>query len=53
MSRYEAIKLIKDKLTDAIFLSTTGYPTRDSFAAKKTKDFYIVGSMGHAFSLAL
>lgn len=54
MSRYEAMELIKEKLSDtALFLSTTGFTTRDSFAIKDTPDFYIVGSMGHIFSIAL
>ncbi len=54
MSRYEAMKLIKEALhPDSVFLSTTGFPSRDSFAIKDTPDFYIVGSMGHAFSIAL
>jgi len=53
MTRFEAIKIIKETITNSIFISTTGYPTRDSFAAKDTKDFYIVGSMGHAFSIGL
>src|SRR3989344_606367 len=54
MSRYEAMKMIKEKLfKSAIFLSTTGYATRDSFSIKDTPDFYTVGSMGHIFSIAL
>ena len=53
ITRFEAIKIIKETITNSIFISTTGYPTRDSFAAKDTKDFYIVGSMGHAFSIGL
>lgn len=53
MTRFEAIKIIKETITNSIFISTTGYPTRDSFTAKDTKDFYVVGSMGHVFSIGL
>jgi len=54
MSRFDAMKIIKKKLLKkALFLSTTGYTTRDSFAIKDTPDFYMVGSMGHIFSLGL
>lgn len=53
LSRYEAIGLIKTSLANSIFASSTGYPTRDSFAAKDSPDFYMVGSMGHTFSIAL
>lgn len=54
MSRYDALKVIKKSLhKEAIFLSTTGFVTRDSFSIKDTPDFYMVGSMGHLFSIAL
>src|SRR3989338_2992098 len=53
-SRYEAICLIKDILKDnTLFISSTGYPSRDSFGVKDTPDFYMVGSMGHTLSVAL
>lgn len=52
-SRYEAIELIKKDLNKAIFVSSTGFPSRDSFAVKDSSDFYMVGSMGHTFSMAL
>ena len=52
LSRFEAIKIIKEALKDAaVFVSTNGHPSRDSFAASPTPDFYMMGSMGHAFSI--
>ncbi len=54
LSRYDAIQVIKDILTDdTVFISSTGYPSRDSFAAKDSSDFYMVGSMGHTLAVAL
>lgn len=54
LSRYEAIKIIKNMLKhNYLFISSTGYPSRDSFSAKNTADFYMVGSMGHTLSVAL
>lgn len=54
MSRFEAIRIIKELAEDkAVFVSGTGYPTRDSFNVKDTPDFYMVGSMGHVFSVGL
>lgn len=54
MSRIEAISIIKNQLKKkAVFISSTGFPTRDSFNTADSPDFYIVGSMGHAFSIAL
>lgn len=53
LSRREAIHLIKQTLTEALLVSSTGFPTRDSYGVKDSPDFYMVGSMGHAFSLAL
>ncbi len=54
LSRYNAIKTIKNILKDnSVFISSTGYPSRDSFFAKNTPDFYMVGSMGHTLPVAL
>lgn len=54
MDRLLAIKTIKETVSGkALFISGTAYPTRDSFAVKDSPDFYIMGSMGHAFSIAL
>ena len=44
--RYEAIEIIKESLPDYIFLSTTGFISRESFVIKDSPDFYMVGSMG-------
>lgn len=54
MNRSDALTIIKSESRDkALFISSTGFTTRDSFAAMDTPDFYIVGSMGHTFSIAL
>jgi len=44
--RYEAVRIIKESLAEFIFLSTTGFISRESFAIKESPDFYMVGSMG-------
>jgi phosphonopyruvate decarboxylase len=43
---YEAIKIIKQSLDKYIFLSTTGFTSRESYKVKRTPDFYMLGSMG-------
>lgn len=53
LSRLEAIKVIKEALPGAAFISSTGFPSRDSFAAKPTPDFYMLGSMGHTLPFAI
>jgi|SRR3989344_2487619 len=54
MTRFDAISLIKKELgSKVLYISGTGFPTRDSFNIKDTPDFYIVGSMGHALAIAL
>lgn len=54
MDRLDAIKIIKRETKGkALFISSTGFPSRDSFAASDTSDFYTVGAMGHIFSLAI
>jgi phosphonopyruvate decarboxylase len=53
LSRMEAIKIIKDSLKDVSYVSTNGFISRDSFAVSQTPDFYMMGSMGHAFSLGI
>ncbi len=53
LSRLDAIKIIKDSSKDAIFISSTGYPSRDSFQAKDTADFYMLGSMGHTLAFGI
>ncbi len=46
LRRYEAIKIIKKVLNNYTFLSTTGFISRESFNVKKSRDFYMLGSMG-------
>lgn len=52
LSRFEAIRIIKETLKDeSVFISTNGHLSRESFAVSPTPDFYMLGSMGHAFSI--
>lgn len=52
LSRFKAIEIIKNNLKEkTVFISTNGFITRDSFAVSDSPDFYMVGSMGHAFSI--
>ena len=52
LSRYQAIEIIKKSLKNqAVFISTNGHPSRDSYGVSPTPDFYMMGSMGHAFSV--
>ncbi len=44
--RYEAIKIIRESLDGSVFLSTTGFISRESFAIKDSPAFYMMGSMG-------
>ncbi|HLI06199.1 MAG TPA: phosphonopyruvate decarboxylase [Ktedonobacteraceae bacterium] len=54
MNRFEAMQVVKEAfIEDAVFLSATGFPSRDAFNIKDTPDFYVVGSMGHIFAIAL
>lgn len=54
LTRYQTIKIVKNKLKrNFLFISSTGYPSRDSFFAKNTPDFYMMGSMGHTLPMAL
>jgi phosphonopyruvate decarboxylase len=46
LHRYEAIKIIKESLDNYVFLSTTGFTSRESFNVAKSPDFYMLGSMG-------
>lgn len=52
MRSAEAIALIKAALQDAVFLSTTGMISRESFTASDTPDFYMMGSMGLLSAIA-
>lgn len=52
LTRLEVIKTVKENFgKKAVFISTNGFTSRDSFAALPTPDFYMMGSMGHAFSI--
>jgi phosphonopyruvate decarboxylase len=52
LTRFQAIEIIKKNLKEqAVFISTNGFISRESFRVKPTPDFYMVGSMGHAFSI--
>lgn len=51
LQRWEAIKIIKEYLTNHIFLSTTGFISRESFDVKDSPDFYMLGSMGLVSSI--
>jgi phosphonopyruvate decarboxylase len=54
MTRPVALAVIKNIIgKNALYLSSTGFSTRDSFSIYNTPDFYMVGSMGHAFAIAL
>lgn len=52
LARIDAIKILKGTLKKkAVFISTNGFTSRDSFAVSQSPDFYMMGSMGHAFSI--
>lgn len=54
MTRFQAIEVIKKALEKkAVFVSSTGFPTRDSYNVMDSPDFYVVGSMGHILGIAL
>lgn len=53
LSRLDVISTIKNLADGAIFISSTGYPSRDSFQAKDTADFYMLGSMGHTLAFGI
>ena len=55
MSRYDAITVIKGAAqgTDALLVSSTGFPSRDAFAVADTPDLYVLGAMGHTFEIGL
>jgi thiamine pyrophosphate-dependent acetolactate synthase large subunit-like protein len=46
LTSFEAIRLLKETLSDAVYLSTTGMISRESFAVHDSPDFYMMGSMG-------
>jgi phosphonopyruvate decarboxylase len=52
-------KLLENFPEDTIYLSTTGYCSRELYQLRKinnqlhSRDFYVIGSMGHIYSVAL
>ncbi len=42
----DVLRALKNALSDAAFLSTTGMLSRESFTVQDTPDFYMMGSMG-------
>lgn len=54
MTRIQALSIIKNAMGgNALYLSSTGFPTRDSFSTRDTPDFYMIGSMGHTLAIGL
>ena len=54
MSRYEAIEVIAKHTKGMIRFSTTGMPSRELYEIDdSSKNFYIIGSMGHIAAVAL
>lgn len=54
ISRYAVLEKIKEIAGDNVYyISTTGFISRDSFSIKDTKDFYMLGSMGHALPIGI
>lgn len=55
MGRFDAILVIKGAAqgTDALLVSSTGFPSRDAFAVADTPDLYVLGAMGHTFEIGL
>ena len=46
LQMYDSIKIIKETLDEYVFLSTTGFISRESYAVRNSPDFYMLGSMG-------
>lgn len=54
MTRFDATQVIKKSAgRKTVFLSGTGFPSRDSFNAQDTPDFYVMGSMGHVLGIGM
>ena len=57
LDRWQAIESIVDNAENAVYVSTTGFPSRVLFNILKNKDkddgraFYMIGSMGHALGI--
>ncbi|MFC0111620.1 phosphonopyruvate decarboxylase [Kibdelosporangium aridum] len=54
LSRVDAVRTVSERARDAAIYSTTGYTSRELFAAAdRPGNFYMQGSMGHALALGL
>lgn len=54
ISRWQAIGAVMKEVGDAAVVSANGYPSREAFAvADRPRNFYMIGSMGLASSIAL
>ncbi|RSM70811.1 phosphonopyruvate decarboxylase [Kibdelosporangium aridum] len=54
LSRVDAVRIVSAQARDAAIYSTTGYTSRELFAAAdRPGNFYMQGSMGHALALGL
>lgn len=54
LSKLEAIRIVKEHFSEsAVFISTNGFVSRESFNVVDTPDFYMVGSMGHALPIGI
>jgi phosphonopyruvate decarboxylase len=54
LSVNDAIGIIKEKLGEkSVYVSTTGFISRISFNLRDNRDFYMLGSMGHALPLGI
>ncbi len=54
MTRAEGLRTVLDGIPNALFVSTTGYTSRELFALEDSERiFYMQGSMGHASAFGL
>lgn len=54
MKRYEALEKISEKIKNELVVCNIGYPSRELYQIKdRPQNFYMVGSMGLASSIAL
>ncbi|MFI8933367.1 phosphonopyruvate decarboxylase [Streptomyces sp. NPDC053474] len=54
LTRAEAVRMVSAQVPDAAIYGTTGYTSRELFAATdRPGNFYMQGSMGHALALGL
>jgi len=54
MTRFDAIKVISEHLSDEVVVSNIGVPSKELFAVKdRPLNFYMLGSLGQASSIGL